>query len=132
MAKYKYSDGGRLDAGFKGKAGDCVTRAIAIATGRQYREVYNILAKANQVDFGERSARNGIYKVTYERILKEMGFVWHKAPVFIGRKARTYDMPKDKIVIARMAHHIVAVVNGVAHDTYDSTNKMVYGYWAKS
>ena len=36
-------DGGRKAAGFKGKAGDCATRAIAIATGHEYRQVYDRL-----------------------------------------------------------------------------------------
>ena len=40
---WAYDDGGRAAAGFKGEAGDCVTRAIAIATGRPYREVYDAL-----------------------------------------------------------------------------------------
>jgi len=33
MIKFVKHDGGRAAAGFKGKSGDCVTRAIAIATG---------------------------------------------------------------------------------------------------
>jgi hypothetical protein len=41
--KYVYDDGGRLAAGFKGKTGDCVTRAIAIATEKPYQEVYDAL-----------------------------------------------------------------------------------------
>ena len=45
---YKYNDGGRADAGYKGKAGDCVVRAIAIATGLPYQEVYDGLKVANQ------------------------------------------------------------------------------------
>ena len=32
-----HDDGGRRAAGFKGEAGDCATRAIAIATGHEYR-----------------------------------------------------------------------------------------------
>ena len=32
--KFKADDGGRSEAGFKGKAGDCVVRSIAIATGK--------------------------------------------------------------------------------------------------
>src|SRR5262245_46562233 len=31
-ASFVYDDGGRAAAGFKGKAGDCVCRAIALAT----------------------------------------------------------------------------------------------------
>ena len=46
---WHYSDGGRATAGYKGDAGDCVTRAIAIATEIPYQEVYdglNALAKS--------------------------------------------------------------------------------------
>ena len=38
MMEFKNDDGGRVAAGFEGKTGDCVTRAIAIATGRDYRD----------------------------------------------------------------------------------------------
>ena len=38
-------DGGRAAAGFKGSAGDCVARSIAIAAGLPYAEVYVALAK---------------------------------------------------------------------------------------
>lgn len=37
---FVYNDGGRSKY-FKGNAGDCVTRAIAIATGFDYKEVYD-------------------------------------------------------------------------------------------
>ena len=43
-----YDDGGRGDAGFKGEAGDCAARAIAIATGRPYTEVYDALNESRQ------------------------------------------------------------------------------------
>lgn len=42
-ATWLRNDGGRADAGFKGQAGDCVTRAIAIAAELDYREVYDEL-----------------------------------------------------------------------------------------
>jgi hypothetical protein len=41
--KFVYNDGGRAAAGYKGNAGDCACRAIAIATGKPYQEVYNAL-----------------------------------------------------------------------------------------
>jgi hypothetical protein len=34
-------------------------------------------------------------------------------------------------VIARQAGHYVAVIDGIPQDTWDCSNKMVYGYWAK-
>lgn len=43
--RYEYDDGGRAAAGYMGGAGDCVCRAIAIATGRPYTEIYRRLAQ---------------------------------------------------------------------------------------
>ena len=36
---FKYNDGGRAESAYKGSARDCVTRAIAIVTGKTYTEV---------------------------------------------------------------------------------------------
>jgi len=127
---YKYNDGGRSAAGFKGMAGDCGARAMAIALGLDYKSVYKELAQANADKGYAKSARNGIYKDVFSDVLKRYGWVWFKAPQFVGRKARCSDMPEG-VVIAKLAHHFVAVIDGVAHDTWDCTNKMVYGYWAK-
>ena len=44
---FVYNDGGREAAGYKGKAGDCVCRAIAIAARLPYQEVYDRLAEGN-------------------------------------------------------------------------------------
>jgi hypothetical protein len=42
---YVYDDGGRAAAGYRGHAGDCVARAVAIASQRPYAEVYAALAR---------------------------------------------------------------------------------------
>lgn len=41
--EWVFDDGGRQLAGRRGRAGDCVTRAIAIAAGRDYADVYDTL-----------------------------------------------------------------------------------------
>jgi hypothetical protein len=128
MADYTYSDGGRSQY-FKGTADDCAARAMAIALQMDYREAYDKLAEANAKGRdGVRSARNGIYKDDFDKVLAAHGWTWVAAPKFKGRKAYVRDMPKGR-VIARMARHFVAVIDGVAHDTWDSTHKMIYGYW---
>ncbi len=43
-----FSDRGRAAAGWKGTAGDCICRAIAIATQRAYEEVYTALNTAGK------------------------------------------------------------------------------------
>ena len=67
------SDGGRADAGFRGKTGDCVCRAIAIATRRDYQDVY---AALNELALSERpskrkrgrsSARTGVHRGFFSR-----------------------------------------------------------------
>ena len=46
MIEYRYDDGGRRRAaGYRGKTGDCVVRAIAICAGRDYRTVYLTMAE---------------------------------------------------------------------------------------
>jgi hypothetical protein len=127
---YIYNDGGRSAAGYKGVAGDCGARAMAIALGLDYKAVYKELARANSDNGRAKSARNGIYKDVYSDVLARHGWVWHKAPQFDGRKARCSDMPAG-VVIAKQAHHFVAVIDGVANDVWDCTHRMVYGYWAK-
>lgn len=126
---YKYNDGGRSAAGYKGTARDCCARAMAIAIGLDYDAAYNEIAKANKSYGSKKSARNGVAILVYEEVLKKHGWVWCKAPTFTGRKARCSDL--TGIVIAKMARHVVAVVDGVPNDTWNSSAKMVYGYYAK-
>lgn len=128
--EYQYNDGGRSDSGRKGTAGDCVCRAIAIALELPYDQVYRELAQANQEAGGKRSARNGLYRSVYEAYLNKHGWVWHSAPKLEGRKARFNDLPQGRL-IARMARHVAAVIDGKLHDTWDSRHKMVYGYFAR-
>lgn len=127
---YVYNDGGRRAAGYKGNCGDCVVRAIAIALDLDYKETYLQLARLNKIALGKRSCRRGVSKDAYEKFLKDRGWVWHRAPKFEGRKAKHYDMPKGQVVIGRMAKHLAAVIDTTVHDTWDSTHKMIYGYYA--
>lgn len=127
---YVYHDGGRAEAGFKTKT-DCGIRAMAIACEISYKEARERLKRASKAGkLGSGAISKGIYKEDLEAALKEFGFVWKSAPKFKGRKARYYDLPKGK-VIARMSRHYAAVIDGILYDTFDSSDKMVYGYWIK-
>jgi hypothetical protein len=127
---YVYNDGGRKQAGYKGLAGDCGARAIAIALDMDYQAAYNLLAQANKNCGKSKSARNGIDKDIYSDVLKSLGWFWVSAPKFDGRRAKTADLPAGTY-IARQAGHFVAVKDGIPQDTWNSSEKMVYGYWAK-
>jgi hypothetical protein len=82
---FVYNDGGRKAAGYKGSAGDCVCRAIAIAAQLPYQQVYDRLAEGNatqrkskRTGKQSRSARNGIYtkRKWFKDYMLELGFIW--------------------------------------------------------
>ena len=131
-----YHDGGR-SVYFNGKnVGDCVTRSIAIASGMDYKEVYNVLAKGNASQGGAKSARNGIYtkRKWFKDQMIEWGFEW-VSTMGIGTGVQIHlspdELPKGRI-ICRCSRHLTAVIDGVIHDTYDPSRngtRAVYGYW---
>jgi len=138
--KWVFDDGGRAEAGFKGKAGDCCCRAFAIATGRPYREVYddiNALAKSERTGKrkkGVSNARTGVYKATAQKLAQKYGMEWvpvMKVGTGCTMHMRKRELPMGRIVVS-LSRHYAAVKDGVLHDTYDSTrdgSRCVYGYW---
>jgi hypothetical protein len=138
--KFVYDDGGRAAAGYRGRAGDCVVRAIAIATQRPYQEVYDAINNLVREDSGRKgwtrsSARSGVPRATYEEYLKMMGRVW--VPTMrIGSGCRVHmkarELPRGRLIV-RLSRHLCAVVDGTIHDIYNPDRKgsrCVYGYFA--
>lgn len=138
--RYTYNDGGRAAAGYKGHAGDCVTRAIAIAAELPYQEVYdrvNALAvheRRGKRKRGISNARTGVYKATRSRLLEALGFVWTPT-MSIGSGCQVHlrdgELPMGRLVVS-VSKHLVAVIDGVIHDTHDPSRggtRCVYGYW---
>jgi hypothetical protein len=137
---FAYDDGGRAAAGYKGEAGDCVARAIAIATERPYQEVYdglNLYAKQERRSKrkrGRSSARTGVYKPTIRRYMEAAG--WRRVPTMqIGSGCTVHlrpdELPPGRLVVS-LSKHVTAVVDGVIHDTHDPSRegtRCVYGYW---
>jgi hypothetical protein len=148
-----YDDGGRAAAGFKGKAvGDCVTRAIAIATRQPYAVVYAELhARLDAYEASHRdrvaeriargggrkgtTPRNGVSPKVFGPYLKELG--WTLTPTMqIGSGCKVHlsadELPAGRLVV-HVSKHVVAVIDGVVHDTYEDARdgkRCVYGYWS--
>ena len=141
---FKFNDGGRSNY-FKGTGGDCVARAIAIVTGKDYKEVYDILAEGNATQrvgkregskAGKKTALRGINtkRKWFQELMKSWGFEW-VATMQIGQGCKTHlkadELPSGRI-IASVSRHYTAVIDGVINDTYDCSrggNRCVYGYW---
>jgi hypothetical protein len=151
--EWRFDDGGRAAAGFKGRAGDCVARSIAIVSGRPHAEVYRRLAAGTGAQrAGKRgkraaSARRGINtgRKWFRDYMDELGFRW--VPTMgIGTGCRVHlhdgELPPGRLVVS-VSKHYTAVIDGVIHDTHDPqrevrcvgpdgeriSRRCVYGYW---
>lgn len=139
---FKFNDGGRAAAGFKGRAGDCVTRSIAIATGMSYTEIYdalNDLAKSERIGKRKKkisSARTGVYRQTSAKYILSLGWKWVPTMTIgsgCGVHLRAHELPKGALIV-KVSKHLTAVIDGVIHDTHDCSrggNRCVYGYYIK-
>lgn len=138
---WQFNDGGRAAAGYKGSAGDCVTRAISIATGIPYNDVYDRLSEATKASKLKKhrkpSARDGVRKVIFHRYLEELGWTWVPT-MFIGSGCKVHlkasELPRGRIITS-CSRHMVAVIDGVIHDTYDPSRdgtRCVYGYFYRT
>lgn len=140
--KFIYDDGGRSQYFKAEQVGDCVTRAISIATGKDYLEVYkalNQLAKSERTGKRKRgvsSARNGVYKDTYTKYLTSIGWKW--VPTMKIGQGCTVHLKADELpsgtIIVSLSKHLACVKDGVLYDTYDCTRdgtRCVYGYFMK-
>jgi len=141
--KWEYDNGGRPDCLPKAK-GDCVTRAIAIATEIDYvivREMILDLAKNERKGkrkHGISCPDSGVYIRTIRKIMTEIvGWEWTPT-MFIGSGCKVHlrdgELPDGRLVLS-LSRHITAVVDGVIRDTYDPSRdgtRCVYGYWKKA
>lgn len=139
---FQFDDGGRQAAGFKGRTGDCATRAAAIATGLPYREVYDALnalgakERKGSRKRGTSNARKGVYGPTMRKFMASIGWRW--VPTMkIGEGCKVHlrasELPAGRI-IALVSRHYVAVIDGVIRDTFDPSRngtRCVYGYFIK-
>ena len=135
-----YDDGGRAEAGFRGRTGDCVCRAMAIAMQRPYLEVYdelNAWGKAEQRSAkrrGKSSARTGVYIPTIRRYLAAHGWQWHpKMGIGTGTTVHLAqgELPGGRLICS-LSRHTAAVIDGTVHDLSDPTrdgSRAVYGFW---
>ena len=146
--EFNFNDGGRADAGYKGRTGDCVTRAVAIAAELPYQEVYNRLAEGNanqrvtkrsrKTTARQKTASHGISTTRkwFKDYMKSLGFEW-VSTMGIGTGCKVHlksdELPSGR-VIARVTRHYCAVIDGAINDTYNPSRdetRCFYGYWIK-
>ena len=154
--EYVYDDGGRTKAGYKGKARDCGTRAIAIVTGLPYQQVYDMVIeyaireRITKKKSVRSHPRTGIWQKTMRRIMADLGWVWVPT-MLIGQGCKVHlhqdELPSGRLLV-NVSRHYTSVIDGVIHDTHNpcrggcagmkggepftqKETRCVYGYYHK-
>lgn len=157
-SRFVYDDGGRAAAGFAGRAKDCFTRAVAIASQEPYRKIYdfvNLVAKDLKEQEQRRrwkqpdkavpkkfrhslgDARRGVRNALFHEVMLRLGWKWTPTMHF-GQGCKVHlrkeELPSGRLVV-RVTKHMVAMLDGVIHDTHDpsrESTRCVYGYFSKA
>ena len=146
---FHLNDGGRGAAGFKGGAGDCVVRAIAIAAELPYMQVYEDLRAANaayadlrndklarRLNAKGASPRNGNHRNVFHDYILGHGFSWVPTMKIGGGcqvHLRANELPSGTLIV-KVSKHLSAVIDGVIQDTHNPSRggtRCVYGYYLK-
>ena len=126
---YKYYQPNKKD--LKDDYGECVIRALTKVINKEWRQVFDdLIPMAREFQCMPNS------KPCFEKYLMNNGFVYHGISNKSGSKRPTVEgfvkQHKKGTFFLRVAHHVVAAVDGVYYDTWDSGYKSLYGYWEKT
>jgi hypothetical protein len=153
--KWVKDDGGRsrsgIARGHKDSVGDCVVRAIAIATKKPYREVHDALiaatvryvatSKEEWAKYVRRKggiswfhADHGVHTEVSGPYLEDLSWKYTSTkhlPRGKGVHLRADELPSGRLIVD-LPGHFVAVIDGVIHDTHDCSDegcRRIHGYW---
>lgn len=116
------------------KTGDCVVRALCTVTDMSWEdcltELFNIGVKKGYTPTSDK---------VVELFLIKHGFEKRKEPRNIDNTKmsikdwlrREHTMYEKRIYAGAGSHHVVAIIDGVVHDIWDSSNETMHSYWVK-
>ena len=108
--------------------GDCVKRAITKATGMDYHQVSLELNRHKKISGARKFNYDNNWKSYIEKVLDG---VWKPFPAKRGMPRMNGErfcesFPKGSYILS-MAGHLSCCIDGVIYDTWDCTQKCVYG-----
>lgn len=137
--EFVYSTGGREKYFKTENVGDCVTRAICNATGKDYKEVYDRLKELEKtLKVGKREKQGTVRDGTRLKVVKyyierELGWVHHSTMEY--QKGVSMHLTEDEIpmgnLIVDLSRHLTNVKDKVIYDTYDCSKKTYWDYESK-
>lgn len=116
----------------KRKTADCVIRAIAKASGKDYWQVAEDLFKMQkQTGYMLNEKR------CYDKLLEQYGFVKMPQPkkanntkYLVGEIDKLFSKQPTSVVVS-MANHLTCYVGGSIIDIWDCRGKSIGNYWIK-
>lgn len=110
------------------RTGDCVVRAYCTATKKDYMEARRELNRAKRLLGLESYKGRG-----FDRKYFSEKFDWTYFPAESGQPRMTggefaMTHPKGRYML-RMSHHLSCCIDGIIYDTWDCSDKCVYGCW---
>ena len=112
------------------KTNDCVVRTIATAMNKDYNECRRELNRKKR-ELGYSSYKDTKFLYEYFKDYPRLIFKPVKGEPRIKGSGFTVLHPQGTYIL-KMAGHVVACVNGVIQDTWDSTYRSVYTAWVIS
>ena len=112
------------------KTGDCVIRAIAFATNKEWEKIY--------LELAEQGIRKGLMlndPRNWKKYLDNLGYKVQKMPRKINNKRYSLEefcdkiAEEDKTYIVKIASHLTAVKDKNLYDTWNCSRKYVGNYW---
>lgn len=127
--RYKYYQPNKLD--LKDTIGDCQIRALCKVLGLEWREAFDLTIPLCR-ELQTYTLFDCDLEKTHEA-MRALGFEYTGISNKRGTKRPTVEQfareHKTGRYIVKVAHHVVAVVDGQYFDTWDSGNKSLYGYY---
>lgn len=111
------------------RIGDCVIRAIAIATGMTWDETYIVLS-----DYGMMLKNLPNANEVWGAYLKDQGFTRHVIPDTCPDCFTVRDFCRENpvgVFILCTGSHVVTVKNGDYYDAWDSGKETPQYYWKR-
>lgn len=131
MKNFKYYQPNDKD--LKDKVGDCQVRALSKVLGLSWLEAFDLTIPICR-EMQTYTIFDSELNKTKEAMAR-LGFEYTGISNKKGSKRPTVKSfamshPKGKYIVS-VAHHVVAVVDGMYYDTWDSGYKSLYGYYTK-
>lgn len=109
------------------QTGDCVVRAISIATGRSWRETFRDLCKLGEIEC-EMPSSNFIWGMYLRKRGAKQFLLPENCPACFTVRAFCERYPEGTYVIGTGAH-AVAVIDGDYYDAWDSGEEVPAYFW---